>query len=219
MKKVFLVLISVFSLLAVISCSSLSYKITPGKLDPAAVKYVTENGIADPNEYKGYQSLEKVLKLQKDVDITHESILLALKQAKEKENFDYARFKAIVKQYADAALATEDLLFNPQTGVISLGFSLLGMSATGVLGLMRKRPGDMTKNDFEQAVATIRQKSTADLTTKDKQFAQLVKGIQKFIVLQNGSNPEVVTELKATLHSEQDEDTRKAVAIVKTESK
>jgi len=216
MKKTIFGVCSLLFLIIGLSCTALSYKITPAKLDRKAKEYVVTNGTAEPNEYKGYQSLEKLMRLEKDVDITYDAILFALNQEKEQQDFDYARFKETITRDVETAKQTEQLLFDEQKGIFSLGLSLLGVGGlSGLLGLMRKRPGDVTPTEMEQTLADATGRTQEELSTKEKQFIQLVKGVQKFIDLQNGSNPETVAALKVALRAEQDADTRQAVAVVK----
>ena len=48
----------------------------------------------------------------------------------------------------------------------------------GFIGLMRKRPGDVTPEELKKAVGG----QEAELTARERQFAELVKGVQRFLL-------------------------------------
>ena len=74
---------------------------------------------------------------------------------------------------------------------------------------MRKRPGDVTPQELEAAVAETGHK----VTDKERQLFELVKGVQKF--LDTHQDDAVATELKTTLAVAQSADTKTAVAAAK----
>ena len=101
-----------------------------------------------------------------------------------------------------------------ETGLLSLGLSMMGAgSAAGLLGLICKRPGDITAPEMEQAMATATGKTKEELSVKKKQFAQLIKGVQAFI---NARSDSVTSDqIKACMNASQDQDTQAAVAVIK----
>jgi len=75
---------------------------------------------------------------------------------------------------------------------------------------------------MEQALATATGKTTAELSVKEKQFIQLVKGVQVFMDDHQNTtdNKEAVMikRLKIAMDAKQDIDTQAAVAVVKKTS-
>ena len=212
MKKVVAVL-SVILILAGLGCATLSHMITPGEVDKSAVKYVVDAGVAEPNEYKGYGNLLKATKLKEDVKAAHITNQLELAQAAQRENLEHSIHEKSTFNNHHVAVQREEQLFGT-TGLVSLGLSMAGFgSLTGLLGLARKRPGDITKPEMEQALATVTGKTKEELSLKEKQFVQLVKGVQEF--MDAPRKPEEAEALKRYLDKHQDRDTQVAVAAAK----
>jgi len=213
MKKVIAVLCL---MLMAAGCASMSLSewLTPGEVDSDAVKYVVEAGVAKPEEYDGYGNLYKAVKLRKDVEISHKFNIQDIEHLAEEENLVYSVYSDTTSTNAIVAQQREEAIFGEE-GLLSLGLTIAGFGGlTGLLGLMRKRPGDMTKEDYENALATTNGKTVAELSLKEKQFCQLVKGVQSFLD-SSTVNPLPAKQLKEALSKTTDEDTRKAVAVAK----
>jgi len=190
---------------------SLSDYVTPAEIDQDAVEYVEKAGVAKSGEYEGYGNLYKAVKLQKDVEAAHRLNLQDIEHLAEDENLHYSIHTDTTSINATAAIQKEQALFGEE-GLLSLGLTIAGVSGfAGLLGLMRKRPGDMTKADYENALAAAKGEAVNDLSLKEKQFCQLVKGIQEFLDF----NPENNEQLRDSLVKATDEETKKAVAVVK----
>lgn len=215
MRKVIIIVCLLLALIG-FGCAALSEYITPATIDQKAVEYVVINDCGYSSEYDGYPSVFKAERLKKAVDVAHASVQLRLQQLSQSDDFDYGVHKSIVTSNVIVGRQREELLFG-QTGLLSMLLPAVGLSAfTGLLGLMRKRPGDFTPQDVEQAIATVQGKTTEELTIKDRQFAQVVQGVQKF--LDTWPATEVSKELKSIMDKMQDTDTQIAVATAKKAS-
>jgi len=216
MKLRTLVVICILSLVAVsasIGCASLSEFLTPATIDPRAVSYVVEAGVADANEFKGWKNLEKALRLDSAVDSAYEVQALAIQQMEEKNQLDYALLNDVVSKNLKSAQAREETLFGSE-GLISLGLGMAGMGGfAGLLGLSRKRPGDLTPSDFEAAIVPFK----GEAAIREKQFAQVVTGVERFIKAKSKDEKmdTVLKELKTFLGRAQDETTAVEVAKVR----
>jgi len=191
-----------------IGCAALSYYITPADIDKEAVAYAVKAGVADPNDYRGYQNLYKAEKLNVDVGEAHSMYQFNFEQLIAKDNFDYSRHSQSVAANLVAGKQREEALFGP-TGILSMGLTLAGFGTlTGYLGLMRKRPRDIAKEEADKLLAEA-------TTEKQKQFAQLVLGIKKFMdtYKDDPTNPTLV-KLKECLDDKQLPETKVAVATV-----
>jgi len=180
MKKLLIRLVLVLSVLTTvvgIGCASLSEYITPGTIDRRAVKFVEESGVSQPGEFNGWPSLHKALKLDVYVDMAYEVRYTTLKQSIEDLQIDYNHLNAIVTKNLEDAQLREAELF-ADGGVLSTILTASGLGAfTGMLGLMRRRPGDMSPEDFRKAVEPIQ----GQVGIKEKQFAQVVLGVEKIM--------------------------------------
>lgn len=180
MKKVLIGLVLVLSALTAavgIGCASLSEYATPASIDKKAVKFVVESGVADLNEFKGWANLHKALKLDSYVDMAYEVRHTALKHELENLTIDYNHLNDIVTKNLEDAQRREEELF-ADGGAFSTILTASGLGAfTGLLGLFRKRPGDMTKEDFQKAIEPIQ----GQIGIKEQQFAQVVTGVEKIM--------------------------------------
>lgn len=216
MKNVLLVLASL-ALIAGVGCAALSEYITPATVDKKAVAYAEKAGVADANDFGGYANLEKAIRLEAAVGAAYEVTSLALAQMAEKNQLDYGLLKGAVANNLKTARDREEKLFG-ETGLLSTGLTALGFGTlTGFLGLMRKRPQDVTKEEMESIVAEVK----GEVTDKDRQIIELVKGVQQFIDKYRGSDStlvaaDLVGDLKGILGSTQSVETKQAVAVVKT---
>ncbi len=213
--KVFVIFASLALIVAGIGCVSLSTALTPAEIDKQAVDYAVSAGVADANEFKGYGNLAKAEKLQYRVDSAHQTIQLSLAQRMEKDKLTYATLKAVVTNNVVEGRERENLLFG-EKGLLSLGLSMAGFGTlTGFLGLMRKRPGDITSDEMEKLLAEATGTTQEQLTEKQKQLVQLVQGIQKFMDTYGKTNAEALTVLKDIFDKTQDTSTQVAVAEIK----
>ena len=214
MKKA-LIICSLILLATGFGCAALSHYVTPADIDRKAVKYVVDANVAEPNDFAGYPNYLKAKKLQEDVDIAHTTIQFALQQQIQKDNLEYGIHAGVTTANFVAAQDREQKWFG-EKGYLSLGLGMLGMGGfTGLLGLMRKRPGDITKNEMESAIAQIEGKSAEDLTEERKQLVQVVRGVQKFIDKNKDGMATTIEELKNFLDGEQDISTKATIASLK----
>lgn len=213
MKK----LIVVFSLILIVAglgCTALSHYVTPAEIDGGAVEYAVSAGVADSNDYAGYPNLAKARKLPKDVDNAHLLIQQDLQQKMQKDDLEHAIHQKVSTSNYTTGLQREEMLFG-EKGLLSLGLSMAGFGTlTGFIGLMRKRPGDVTQTDMEQAVAQATGKTTEELSAKQKQFVQVVSGVKEFMKLLGDQGSEVL-EMKRIFNESQDKATQIAVAEAK----
>lgn len=220
MLRTVIIIISLMVVAAGLGCAALSHLVTPAEIDRDALRYAVEAGVADYNDYDAwYPNLDEATRLPKDVDAAHSVIQLDLQQQIQKDDLDYSIHTKTTTSNLTIAQQREEQLFG-ETGLLSLGLSILGAGgAAGLLGLSRKRPGDITKPGMEQALATATRKSSADLSLKEKQFVQLVRGVQAFTETYKGttdnSTAVILQTLKRELNGALDKDTQAAVAVVK----
>ena len=226
MKKVLIGLVLVLGAMATaigIGCASMSKYITPATIDRHAVKFVVESGVADANEFKGWANLEKAVKLESYVNMAYEVREQAIRQMKEDLQLNYNHLTSVVSRNREEAQAREEALF-ADGGALSTILAASGLGAfTGLIGLMRKRPGDLTKEDVEKATAGLRQ----EVGIKDAQFQQVVIGLEKFMknkddigTAVNGDSPAarvdaVLALMKTYLKKEQDSSTQQEVGKVR----
>lgn len=215
MGKAIVALVALTILIAGIGCASLSELVTPAVVDSQAVDYAVGAGVAKADDFAGYANLEKALRLEVAVDNAYEVKALAITQMAEKNQLEYSALRDVVAGNMKIARQREDRLFG-ETGLLSMGLTALGFGGlTGVLGLMRRRPGDVTPQEMEQAVAGIK----GEVTQKDRQIFEIVKGVQKFLNV-NGDkvtpdNCRIGDALKQCLATEQSADTKQVVAVTK----
>lgn len=214
--KTLIITLSLILIAGGMGCAAFSHYVTPAEIDQDAVNYAVAADVADPVDYDGYPNMVKAERLKKDVDAAHNVIQLDLTQQMQTDSLTYSIHKDVVSSNLAIAQQREETLFG-ETGLLSLGLSMLGAGGfAGLLGLSRKRPGDITKPEMEQAVAQATGRTVEELSIRDKQFVQLVKGVQAFMenpVAQ--SSPVVVDALKVQMNIAQDKDTQAAVAVVK----
>jgi len=210
-----IVMLSLMLIFAGVSCVALSRYVTPAEVDRKAVEYVVSTGIAEPNDFKGYPNVDKAGKLKDGVDSAHEVIQLELEQMKEKDNLEYSIHKDVVTSNYKAGQEREEILFG-EKGLVPLGLGMLGFGTlTGFAGLMRKRPGDVTSQDMEQAIAQATGKTADELSEKEKQLVEIVKGVQKFMNTYRDKSPEILSNMKEAFDKTQDVSTQVAVARIK----
>jgi hypothetical protein len=172
--------------------------------------------VASAGEYSGYPNLDKATRLQRDVDAAHGVVQLDLQQQMQKDDLTYTNLRGVTAANQMAAAQREEQLFGP-TGLLSMGLGLLGVGGLGgMIGLMRKRPGDVTSAELQQAVADATGKASVELSAKQRQFMQLVQGIGSILVGMQ-ANPSMLSSAKTMLDQTQDTDTQVAVSAVRKE--
>jgi hypothetical protein len=207
MKKLMIGVISVMFIVTAIGCASLSSLITPATIDKQAVKYASEAGVIDSNDFEGYPNLDKATRLAQAVVAAYETNDLALSQLMEKNKLDYALLNDVVVRNRDEAVAIEEALFSP-TGMLPVVFGMFGAGIpAGFWGLSRKRPQDWEPQEVEDALA----ESSIQLSDRERQIMELVKGVQQYI----DNNVEGGTTLKSFLANVQSSDTKQLIGQLK----
>lgn len=220
--RAIVVMLSLVMIVAGIGCVAVSKHATPAEVDRKSVHYVAKTGVADANEFDGYSNLAKAEKLKRDVDVAHTVIQFEIQQLKEKDDLDYSiRKKVAAKNYA-VGQQREEMLFG-EKGLLSLGLSMAGFETlTGFVGLMRKRPGDITSQDLGLCVEQATGKTAAELSAKEKQVIQIVKGLQVFMKsyekTTDNKEAAMMKELRIACNEAQDKDTQAAIAVIKKTS-
>ena len=215
MLRTLVIILSLIMVVAGISCTIVSQQATPAEVDRNALRYAVAAGVTDFNDYDAwYPNLAEAIRLIEDVDAAYSVNQLKIQQVAEKNDLDYSIHTKTTRNNFRIGQQREEALFGDK-GLLSMGLGLLGMgSLTGMLGLMRKRPGDITKPEMEQVLASATGKTSAELSTKEKQFTQLIKGVQAFTKT-FGNMPDVVAGIKNSMDIHQDKDTQAAVAVIK----
>jgi hypothetical protein len=187
---------------------TLSEEFTPGRVDKEVVAYNEEAGTGSAEDYRGflYPSLASVKRLKADFEAAVVVTNQELKHLAEQKQLQAEILKGIVTIDFDTAVTREDFLFNPTTGVLAMGLGLLGIGAGGYLGLMRKRPQDITPVEMEKALGDVR----GEVTAKDRQLINLVGSVRNVLLAQD-ANGRDNTDVRAILKSSQTPETREAV--------
>lgn len=199
MKQLAIGLLAIIFLIAAIGCVAMSEYITPATIDQKAIQYAAEAGVIDPNDYTGYGNLDKANRLKDAVDAAFQVKSLIIKQLQERNELDYYNIKQIMTSHLITARQREEIFFG-EKGILPLAAGLLGFGGlTGVLGLMRKRPGDYTP---------------AEMEAKARQMAEIVKGVKTFLD-KHPKGDRIGDELRRDLAAAQSADTKAEVAIIK----
>lgn len=207
MKTKLITGLSILMVLSSLGCVAVSEYLTPADIDQRAVCYASKAGTADPNDFAGYGNLYKATMLAWAIEDAHQLNQHQLMQLLDDDNLAYAQHSDSVHQRLTSARESEELLFG-EKGLLTMGLGLAGFgSLTGLIGLMRKRPQDITPEELGQLMAG----KNGQLTEKEQQIIELVKGVQKFIEL----NPNNVAKLKSMLADAQSANTKKLVASIK----
>lgn len=207
--KTLIIIASIMLMTIGLSCAALSSYITPAEVDQNALRYAVNTGIVELSDYDAwYPNLAEAERLAKDVDAAHSTVQLSLQQQAEKDNLVYSIHKDVVSTNLITADQREEMLFG-ETGLMSMGLSMMGAGGlAGLLGLMRKRPKDWTPEEVEIAMTGVK----GELTEKDKQIIELVRGVQKFL---DTSDKTVSDALKTSLATNQSSTTKETVAKIK----
>jgi len=199
--------------MSLVGCT-LSHYFTPAEIDKKAVTYVVAAGAADVNDFNGWHNLIMAAKLKQLVDIASMLTQQKLDQMKDVDTLHHAIHQKVTTNNYRESVRTEEILFG-ETGIISLVMGMAGLGTlTGVLGLSRKRPQDVTPLEMERALAQATSKTVEELTLKEKQLIQVIKGVQNFKIENVGKN-DILEGLRKALMAAQDVDTKEAVAVVK----
>jgi hypothetical protein len=184
MKHTIIILLSLIAIAAGIGCAALSEYITPARLEHRAIQYAIKAKTAEPNDYAGYQNLEKAVRLKTAVQAAHVGNQLFYSQLLEKDSVDYNLIDQQVDMSIQIGRQREELLFG-ETGILALGLSMAGAGGlAGYLGLMRKRPQDWSPEEVEK----IKQDLKIKVGEKEGQFVELVRLIQEFRTADSKAN-------------------------------
>ena len=210
-KRIFIVVSSLIAVIGGLGCAALSYYITPARVDQRAVVYASEAKVVDANDFRGFANLYKAQILTGAVSDAHELNQFQLNQLAQKDNLEFDQLNGITLTNLQDARQREEQLFG-EKGLLSMGLSLAGFGTlTGLLGLMRKRPGDITPEELKQTISG----SEAQVSAREQQIFELVKGVQKFLDIEGQTT--AADRLKVELAKEQSSETKKLVAQMKTE--
>lgn len=216
-SRIVLIVISLLMMITGMGCVALSHLITPAEVDKAALRYAVDAGVADYNDYDAwYPNLDEATRLKDDVDNAHIVNQEKLRHLMEKDVTQHGIHQAVTTSNYQRGMQREEALFG-EKGLLSMGLTMLGVGGfTGLLGLMRKRPGDLSKEEVETALTTATGKTKEELSAKEKQFVQLVKGVAEFMKSQESNgNKDAVLALKSIMDKYQDSQTKVAVAAAK----
>jgi len=217
--RIIVIMLSLILMVVGVGCVAVSKFFTPADINKKAVEYVVKTRVADANDFNGWANLLKAIKLEKDEDSAHDIIQLMLEQEIQKDNLEYSIHRDVTANIRQIGEQRAEIVFG-EKGLLTLGLSMAGFGGlTGLVGLMRKRPGDVTSQELGLAVEQATGKSNGDLLEKNKQLVEVVKGVQKFINTYRDTtdNKEAVmiNNLKELSSKAQDTQTQIAVATIK----
>jgi hypothetical protein len=193
-----------------LGCAALSEIVTPATIDRHAVNYAVSAGVADVNDFAGYGNLLKAKQLATAVEGAYQVKTLGLQQLVERNRLDYDLVNGVAQRNLSMAQQREEALFG-EKGLLSVGLTLIGAGGLGgLLGLMRKRPGDWTPKEVDTALAD----SGVATVDKTRQLTEVVQGVQAFLDLHPKSDP-IGADLRMKLSMAQSADTEAAVAVAK----
>jgi len=210
MKKtnLFLIILCLLAIAGALGCEAFSRHLTPAAIDKRAVKYATAAGVVDVNDFAGYGNLAKAIKLEKGVRDAYQINQLDIAQLAADNDMEFAQLNDITTTNRIAGFKSEEKLFG-ETGILPLALGLTGFGGLGgLIGLMRKRPGDITPQELKTAIDG----EGAKLTEKEKQFGELVAGVQSILERETA---ETAKAMKNELAKAQSQSTKEAIAILK----
>lgn len=211
MKNILIIIVSIILMLAGISCMAVSELVTPAEINKSAVKYAVNSGVADEQDYLGYPNLGKARRLVVAVDSAHKVNVFDLQQRLAKDSLDYTMLRGVVTNNEQIAVEREQMLFG-QSGLLSMGLSMLGVGGLGgVIGLLRRKPGDWSPEEVTDAITEATGKTSNELSAKNKQVIQLVQSVDALIKTFNLDK----TKIKSVLNGVQDGDVQIAVSTTK----
>lgn len=207
MKKIIAYVLLAVVLVGSGCIGTISEHLTPGRCDPDVVAYNEEAGTGKAEDYKSflYPSLADLKRLQSDFDAAVALTEQELVHLAEQKQLQAKILRGVLTNDIEIAVAREEFIFNPTTGALAMGLSLLGVGAGGYLGLMRKRPQDVTPVEMEKALGEVK----GEVTNKDRQFIQLVASVKNVIDAQ--PNDAAANDVKKLLKATQLPETRAAV--------
>jgi len=190
---------------------TISEHLTPGKINEKVVKYNEEAGTGKAEDYKGilFPSLAELRKLNQDFEAAVAFTNQELRQLAEKNKLEQDVLRGILVNDTKLAEDREEFLWNPTTGAVALGLSLLGVGAGGYLGLMRKRPQDYTEADLQKAMTEVK----GELSDRERKIISLVKSMQN--VIDAETEPEKQAAIIKILKGSQTPEARAAVKEAK----
>lgn len=211
MKKVAVLILGLILLAVGIGCLPMSYYLTPGDDNPGGKMYVLENNPdVDPNSYEGWfgvPNLATAIRLQKDIDTTHARVQQFLNHKIEEDKLEHSIHSKTQGDIVSAGIQREQLLFGPK-GIVTLGLSIAGAGTlAGYVGLMRRKPGDVAKGEFDKLLNKT--------LGKDTQIYDLVKSVQAFKDTLPKDDPLRVT-MKEIFNKKQGPETQAAVTKYRT---
>ncbi len=213
MKKL-LSALSIILIAFAVGCVALSESLTPATIDQRAVEYVVESGVAQPEEFAGYGNLHKARRLEALVTAAHQTNQFAFQKLSEGDLLTYTQLNQIAVHNRQQAAALEASIFSGE-GLLPLLAGMAGAGTlTGLIGLMRKRPGDITPEEMEQAIADVKGKTVEELTEKDKQILELVQSVAAIFKNLDTAKQQ---EIKTVLNGIQDTSTQNAVDALKNQ--
>ena len=179
---------------------------TPARIDGDAVDYVVEAGIGDAADYKGFlfPSLAELKRLRIDLNAAYDVNVQEIQHLAEQHQLAFKYLGGIIDGDIELAKAREDFIFNPTTGALAIGLSLAGIGAGGYLGLMRKRPQDITPAEMETALGDVR----GEVDDRDRKIISLVASMRNVIDAQPA---DAQRHMKEILKAGQSPETRVAV--------
>jgi hypothetical protein len=207
MRKAIAYLLLAVVLISAGCIGTLSEHLTPMKNDKEVIDYVVEAGTGRVEDYKGllFPSLATLRKLKHDFEAAVALTNQELKQIAEKKQLKDSILRGIVDHDVDIGEQRHEALFDPVTGAVAIGLSLFGIAGGGYLGLMRKRPQDITPQEFEKALGEIK----GEVTEKDRKIIQLVASVKNVIDAQ--PTKKAKEEIKKILKNSQLPDVRATV--------
>lgn len=217
-SHLFIGLVGVLFTLTAVGCVSLSALITPAERDIGAIKFVEDAGIAEPNEFDGFFNLAKAEKLKDMVPMAYEVNMLGIQQAADDQNLKLSHFTESTTAKFQKSKNLEDKLFS-ETGLLALAATAIGGgSLMGLIGLMRKRPQDITPEDLKVAISG----KVTELAEKNDQIVaiktsltEVVMGVQDIIK----ASPDKAKEIKNMLANRQlNSTTKETVALIKSQT-
>lgn len=207
MRKIIAILLLTIVLIGSGCITALSEHLTPTKNDREVIAYVEKVGTGRAADYKGFlfPSLATLRKLKHDFEAAVVMTNQELKHLAEAKKLEENILRGIVDNDIDIGEQREDNLYNPTTGAIAVGLSIFGIAGGGMLGLMRKRPQDITRQDHEKALGDIKGK----VTDRDRKIIALVASVKNVIDAQ--SSEEAKEDIKRILKTSQLPDVRATV--------
>jgi hypothetical protein len=211
MKRIVAItLLLVMAAVGLTACVLSKYVTPADRVDPKAVTFAAEAGVTDANSYRGYANLAKVLRLNEALKAADKVYRLRFEQWIDQYDLDYGLFTEAQSRKTKIGLERERALFG-ERGLISLALPLVGLTgASGILGLMRKRPGDVTPSEMNAALADV----GIDLDKKDRQMLELVRGVSVFMK-KYSKKTEAGGYLRQSLRERMSADTKVEVEAIK----